>query len=1157
MNIHGALTSADKLNIFISSTIEECAAERLRAKEAVQSINHNPILFEQIGARSYSPRDLYLSKLFYSQIFVGIYRESYGWTAPAAQVSGLDEELRVAIELGIPKLLYVLDPAPNRDARLSAMLQSIADAGNVTYARYSEPNELLSLIRDDLTAVVTDQFYKGQQGLEISSAPIDEGPTALLEVNVIPRRAKEEALSALQNSSVVCITSQAGGGKTTFLRSLSQDEGFLYVSGTTGSRKEIATSIVNKILRLNGENPKYFASAENAIGVLVATWRQSATPFTLAFDDCRDSAFLLDLIASAGVNNERRLIYALRSEACLHGHTSIALPPFTREETKKFLEANGNRLEEHGLTELQEVSRGNPLYLSYFVRTGSRNIKESVAAFETGYYDNLSPLSKETLAYVSMADGVLSLQDLLKLTGAELEKVALSLESAQLFIRKVDVTYQFAHQHTRQTLLQFLKSEQHKFGYYSQRLKDLLITRRDFARAFLVAAQASLALSLQAASEAAFDASVQGDFGRLDLIANTAVELARSKGSPNDLAEHLLNSFMARLSTGQTEAARARLAELEKLTPALLHKTTSFRIREAAAWFAAVSELTEASLDKFRALRSELLKSGDEWAAARVGIDLAALLIRVHLFEEAAEVSRSSITAMEKSEDSYGLSLAKRNLASALIASGSDKDALDPLLTELENVNSPRERAWLCNILARRLRTAGQWEEASAKAREAIEIGKSLEDVYLVAINTINLGNALRDGDQLIEALDAYSEASTLAQRTSDRALEASALRLSATVLLRLERVQEAYGFAQQAVQLLTNTADRVGQADALEVLADVYAAKREDKEAANAYLSAAGAIRETDSYDYSRLLVNALSLLGKTPNYELYLNGIEQGLGFKSTLPDYGSRLIEAAVALAQVPDPRFILRLFGIHFAQVFPVELPPLAARYTFRTAWRRLLQPTGPGLQLKQLLALIPLLTSIPIDILVASDLVEVAEKICKQHPHIHFKPSPDGSANWTFSVRINDKPCLFSVSVLDDRVDTNVVALLLTIFLVAFNNTIDQILNLGFITRSEINVVIVNSEEAIRNIPILKEESALEEIVTVSRAAHPKVYRDTPIIVFCRDISCHWRGGTGRSSALQTLYGLFLKEVAYMLLDGEVENESLRPKIVEVVRKTIS
>lgn len=50
-----------------------------------------PVLFE-LGARPYPPRDLYRAYLEQSDVFIGIYAESYGWVGPGMEVSGLEDE---------------------------------------------------------------------------------------------------------------------------------------------------------------------------------------------------------------------------------------------------------------------------------------------------------------------------------------------------------------------------------------------------------------------------------------------------------------------------------------------------------------------------------------------------------------------------------------------------------------------------------------------------------------------------------------------------------------------------------------------------------------------------------------------------------------------------------------------------------------------------------------------------------------------------------------------------------------------------------------------------------------------------------------------------------------------------------------------------------
>ncbi len=155
------------LEIFISSTITECAAERAAAKVAVTSLRHHPILFENLGASPHPPRPLYVRELSSSDVFVGIYRDSYGWVAPNATISGLEDEHQLRTKLGKPPLIYVLRPAPSRDPRLTRMIEE-AEQGS-TLAFYSDPSELQERIASDLTALVAEGF----DAARLSQDPIE------------------------------------------------------------------------------------------------------------------------------------------------------------------------------------------------------------------------------------------------------------------------------------------------------------------------------------------------------------------------------------------------------------------------------------------------------------------------------------------------------------------------------------------------------------------------------------------------------------------------------------------------------------------------------------------------------------------------------------------------------------------------------------------------------------------------------------------------------------------------------------------------------------------------------------------------------------------------------------------------------------------------
>jgi hypothetical protein len=89
-------------------------------------------------------------------VFVGIYWQSYGWAAPGEEISGLEDEYRLSA--GLPRLIYVKSPAPDREARLTEMLARIRDEGGVSYQHFSDPAGLQQLVENDLAVLLSERF---------------------------------------------------------------------------------------------------------------------------------------------------------------------------------------------------------------------------------------------------------------------------------------------------------------------------------------------------------------------------------------------------------------------------------------------------------------------------------------------------------------------------------------------------------------------------------------------------------------------------------------------------------------------------------------------------------------------------------------------------------------------------------------------------------------------------------------------------------------------------------------------------------------------------------------------------------------------------------------------------------------------------------------
>jgi predicted ATPase len=207
-------TPDQRLRVFVSSTLRELAAERRAVRDAVASLRLVPVMFE-LGARPYPPRPVYRAYIAQSQVFVGIYWQSYGSVAPGEQVSGLEDEYRLSA--GMPRLIYVKSPAPDREPRLTEMLARIRDEGGVSYQSFSDPAELQQLAGNDLAVLLSERF---EMSWSHAGAAGDAPLAGALPVPAMPLLGREREAAAVEDLVVregvrlVTLTGPGGVGKT-------------------------------------------------------------------------------------------------------------------------------------------------------------------------------------------------------------------------------------------------------------------------------------------------------------------------------------------------------------------------------------------------------------------------------------------------------------------------------------------------------------------------------------------------------------------------------------------------------------------------------------------------------------------------------------------------------------------------------------------------------------------------------------------------------------------------------------------------------------------------------------------------------------------------------------------------------------------------------
>jgi predicted ATPase len=280
-------TPDQRLRVFVSSTMGELADERAAVSRAISALRLTPVMFE-LGARPHPPQEVYRAYLAQSDVFIGLYWQRYGWIGPGLEISGLEDEFELS--RGLPRLLYVKVPAPDREPRLGALLSRIAEEASDSYRHFRTAAELGRLVRDDLATLLSERFAAGtpsaadpgpvpSQAVKRGPRPLPAGTTSLVGRDQAIGEVAE--LVGRPDVRLVTLTGPGGIGKTR-----------LAVAAGERLRERFGAGVVFVPLAAVTDPRLVLAGVGGAVGADMA---EAATPLDVLAELLSDGAWLLIL----------------------------------------------------------------------------------------------------------------------------------------------------------------------------------------------------------------------------------------------------------------------------------------------------------------------------------------------------------------------------------------------------------------------------------------------------------------------------------------------------------------------------------------------------------------------------------------------------------------------------------------------------------------------------------------------------------------------------------------------------------------------------------------------------------------------------------------------------------------------------------------------
>jgi len=1167
----------DRLRVFVSSAIGECAAERAAARRAITSLNLEPVLFEELGARPYPPRELYRARLEDSQIVVAIYRVSYGWVAPGMQVSGVEDEFLLASGLGVDRLVYVYSDARGRDPRLQGVIEKAK--ASVTFASYSDPEELEARIRDDIAEVISARF---RAQLPMGAAPDrpEDALSALVpSAQVRLRRADLEAevLATIETHGRAFVEGPIGSGKSVLLAQLASANDWLYVDAKGLSESDAIGRCANTVRAALGESSATFPDLRAARHHLEAAWGRLQGG-ALVVDGLTDALSLLALPRRGSALGGPGLLLSAVGDVAVSSVERVVIPPLSVTEVQRLAFAvRGEAISDSVANELWRKSAGSPLYLRYYLATDMTRAEATLQDLELAAFASLQAEVREAVAYVTLAGRPLGTHDLAQLLGVPqpgAERVGAYLLAAKTLVRQSPGAVDIVHGHLRETLLNEIARNPAKHGFLASRLGAHLEEGEDYVTAFHVFDRAGDDRAVERIlADASSQASKRGGGRPAITILRRVVDRAHLEGDRDRECQTRIALAQTFAQVGDASSANAELklaAELATVDPS---GRLSLFVRECELGIALDQEGGVPNLALLDDLHSRYETAGMAFEAARVLLQLSVEHVTRGDFEAAASAATKARVAFQALGDSYGLRLAELNLMSAISAlphrAEEARELAERVSLEIDADSAPRERAIVCNLMTRRLRATGSLVEAEKFAREAIAIGESLSDSRVIAINRINLGNVLRDDGRTAEALQEYRNADRVAAAGKLVHQEAAANELIASVLSELGDSKAALIHAHHAVGMSRAASDDEILARALEELAIALRSLGRTEEAVHAFTAAASALarRGRRGGHFATMLSTALQLCHEAKRAELLVPILGQAVsGAETPVAASAKRgsvdIAELCVGLADLSsclEPALLVSTVATALSGLLESVPAPIEGRVLGRLV--EALVARG---------AVVP-----PVNVsatvcgaLLACDLknldlytvTSVAQDVAALLENVAFRCQEDGAAHWIVSLR-GGQTLVCSLTQLDDSAVVAGASMAAILLLLSLEPLIRrELLGAEAMPRTEVQIQYVSHVEFQRHVPaslsglddVLESEFALAQSSDFVAAEQP------PVVCILRDdFGRRWRPREAKLSPSQMLVARLLGLMTSHFFAREVSADEVGPKIVGVMRRSMS
>lgn len=199
------------------------------------------------------------------------------------------------------------------------------------------------------------------------------------------------------NVESLLVYGEPGIGKTTLVGELSLSNNIIYISLRNRSIKEVLGYLIECYgLQFNKDEDIFF--------MLESLMKDSN--YLFVFDDCESNREVIQKLERLS-KCENKFLYLSRNKSVFNGIniSKYELEALTKDEVKEFIKLSlENELEDDFIDELYLKSKGNPLYLYYYINYKINPLPIGLESYQEALWESLSSEQKEILSCIAITN---------------------------------------------------------------------------------------------------------------------------------------------------------------------------------------------------------------------------------------------------------------------------------------------------------------------------------------------------------------------------------------------------------------------------------------------------------------------------------------------------------------------------------------------------------------------------------------------------------------------------------------------------------------------------------------------------------------------------------------------------------------------------------